>query len=110
MPIQEMTPQEANDKLQNADDYQLIDVREEDEYAEVHAEGAVNIPLSQLQERYSEIPQGRQTILICRSGGRSMKAAEFLEGQGYRDLYNLSGGTNDWVSQELPHVRPASRE
>ncbi len=110
MSIRELSPQEASEKLQQTDQYQLIDVREENEYADVHAEGAVNIPLSQLTERYSEIPQDRDTILICRSGVRSMQAAEFLAQHGYDEsrLHNLQGGTNDWVAQDLPHVQPAS--
>lgn len=112
MAIQELTPAEASQRLEQTNDYQLIDVREEDEFAAVHAEKAINIPLSQLTERYGEISAERQTILICRSGARSMQAAQFLADQGFGEerLYNLSGGTNEWVNQDLPHVQPESLE
>ncbi|GHG01122.1 hypothetical protein GCM10017783_11670 [Deinococcus piscis] len=111
MPIGEMNPADAHQRLAG-NDYQLIDVREADEFADVHAEGAINIPLSQFTERYQEIPQGPQTVLICRSGARSMQAAQFLAQNGYDEsrLHNLTGGTNDWVAQDLPHVRPGNGE
>ena len=103
MTIKEITPQEAGPLLESG--WQLIDVREPDEYAEVHAEGALNIPLSELAERWQEVDRDRPAVMICRSGARSMRAAEFLAGQGFSEdqLANLGGGTNEWVAQGLPH-------
>lgn len=73
-------------------DGQLIDVREPDEVAQGTLPGAINIPLGDLPSRISEIEQGRRVVLLCRSGGRSGQAAEFLMASGYPDVVNLVGG------------------
>lgn len=85
-------------------DAQLIDVREPDEYAAVRAEGAVNIPLSEFVARTDEINPDRDIYLICKSGGRSAQAGEYLEqARGWDNVINVAGGTTAWVEQGLPH-------
>ena len=74
----------------------VIDVREPDEYTEGHVPGAPLIPLGSLQERVDEVPTDGQVLIICKSGGRSMKAAEFLRGRGV-DAVNVAGGTMAWI-------------
>jgi len=71
----------------------LIDVREEDEYLEGHVPTAINIPLSGLDQRYSEI-EG-ESYIICQSGMRSMRACQFLQAQGV-EVTNVTGGTLAW--------------
>lgn len=83
---------------------QLIDVREPDEHAAVRAEGAVNIPLSEFVARTDEIDPERDIYLICKSGGRSAQAGEYLEqARGWDNVINVAGGTTAWVEQGLPH-------
>jgi len=83
---------------------QLIDVREPDEYAAVRAEGAVNIPLSEFVARTDEIDPERDIYLICKSGGRSAQAGEYLEqARGWDNVINVAGGTTAWVEQGLPN-------
>ena len=83
---------------------QLIDVREPDEYAAVRAEGAVNIPLSEFVARTDEINPDQDIYLICKSGGRSAQAGEYLEqARGWDNVINVAGGTTAWVEQGLPH-------
>jgi len=71
---------------------QLIDVREPDEVAGGTLPGAVNIPLATIPERLGEIDRSRPVVLLCKSGGRSTQAAQFLVAQGYDDVTNLDGG------------------
>ncbi len=79
-------------------EYVLVDVREADEYADGHLPGAVNVPLSTLKDNYEQIPTDKTVLLVCQMGGRSMRAAEFLQGTGkYDDLVNLDGGTLGWM-------------
>ena len=74
----------------------LIDVRERDEYEHAHVPGAQLIPLVELPEHLGSIPAEKPIDLICRSGARSQRAAEFLVGQGYLPR-NVSGGTDAWI-------------
>ena len=69
----------------------IIDVREEDEYALSHIKGAHNIPLSQIRDRLSEIPTDQPIYLHCRSSQRSYNACRCLIGNGFTNVYNISG-------------------
>jgi rhodanese-related sulfurtransferase len=82
---------------------QLIDVRETDEFAEVRAKGAKNIPLSEFIERHHEIDDEQPVYVICKAGGRSMQAAQYMEqALGIEEVFNVDGGTDAWVAQNLP--------
>ncbi|MFQ5665712.1 MAG: rhodanese-like domain-containing protein, partial [Candidatus Binatia bacterium] len=69
----------------------LLDVREPDEFAAGHVLGAMNFPLSQMRERYRELPKDREIWLCCSVGQRAYYATRFLAQHGYRSR-NLSGG------------------
>lgn len=69
----------------------LLDVREPDEFACGHIPNAVNLPLSQMRERYGELPQDREIWICCGVGQRAYFASRFLAQHGYRSR-NLSGG------------------
>ena len=79
--------------------YQLIDVREEDEYAAGHIPGAMNIPLSEFMARYDEVDEDMPALFVCNTGVRSSQAAFFLAGMGCENLYNLEEGTKGWIKQ-----------
>lgn len=85
-------------------DAQLIDVREKDEFAEVHAENAVNYPMSEFTLHTGAIDPSKPVYVICKSGGRSARVAEYLNDAGYEAI-NVDGGTQAWVAAELPSVR-----
>ncbi|WP_338600388.1 rhodanese-like domain-containing protein [Saccharopolyspora sp. SCSIO 74807] len=73
----------------------LIDVREAEEYASGHVPGAVNVPLADVvasPERFA----GQECYVICRSGGRSRRAAEAMNAAGARAV-SVSGGTSGWI-------------
>lgn len=103
MTLKEASPTEAQKLIEQG--ALLVDVREENEHAEVHAQGATLLPLSELETRYRELPTGRPLVMICRSGARSARAGEFLLQNGYTDVTNMSGGTLAWVEAGLPSVR-----
>ncbi|EEW51121.1 rhodanese-like protein [Corynebacterium efficiens YS-314] len=83
-------------------DAQLIDVRETDEFAEVRAENAINIPMSEFTSRVGELDLNRDIYLICKLGGRSAQVGEYLEQRGIEAI-NVAGGTEGWVAAGLPH-------
>lgn len=74
----------------------VFDVREPDEYAEGHVPGAPLVPLGQVPDRVAEFPSSGEVLIICKSGGRSRKAAELLRSQGI-DAVNVAGGTMAWI-------------
>ena len=82
----------------------LVDVREPDEVAKVgYADCEVlNIPLSQIEDRFNEIPRDRDVILACAVGERSLKATYFLMYQGYDRVMNMRPGIARWVARGFP--------
>lgn len=85
-----------------ADGALLLDVREPAEWAAGHAAGAVHVPLGDL--RPDDVPRDRIVVAICRSGGRSGKAATVLAGAGV-DVRNMTGGMTAWAGADLPVTR-----
>ncbi|MET0729244.1 MAG: rhodanese-like domain-containing protein [Acidimicrobiales bacterium] len=79
----------------------LIDVREDDEYAEARVPGAQHIPLGDVVERVDELPTDVTVYVICARGGRSAKAVGFYRAQGI-DAVNVAGGTLGWIDAGLP--------
>ncbi len=98
----EISPQEAQARVQSG--AYFLDVREQHEWIEIHAQGAHLIPLSELAQRYSELPKQQEIVVICRSGARSAQATQFLEHNGYNAV-NLAGGTVRWLEDNLPVER-----
>ena len=81
----------------------ILDVREEYEWAAGHVEGALHIPLEQLPERLEELDADEDLFIICRTGDRSMRAAQWLVGQGY-SATNVAGGMDMWFEAGRPMV------
>ncbi|WP_157073265.1 rhodanese-like domain-containing protein [Kribbia dieselivorans] len=79
------------------DDAVMIDVRERDEWDAGHAPQAIHIPLGDLPARLGELPETEPLPLICRSGGRSGRAGQWLAAQGY-DVVNVDGGMKQWAA------------
>jgi rhodanese-related sulfurtransferase len=85
----------------------LLDVREQDEYAAVHAPDSTLIPLGQLSSRLAEIQKykNKPVAVVCRSGRRSAQAVELLRKAGFTQAVNVEGGMNAWESAGLPVVK-----
>mgnify|MGYP000073562249 CR=1 FL=1 len=90
------------------DEVQLVDVREDDEWAAGRIDGAHHIPLGQLPSRVDELDRERPVVTVCRSGGRAGKATEFLT-QADWDAHTMDGGMRQWAHADLPVVTPDGR-
>ena len=99
MTIAVTTPAAVKAALAAGEPVFLLDVREPDEVAAWSYPGATCIPLGELTERFGELPKDADIICCCRSGGRSMKAAAFLDEQGY-SVANLDGGQLAWADED----------
>ena len=87
------------------EDALLLDVREPAEYASGHVPGAVSLPQCDLATKLDELPRDRPLYLICRTGGRSQHAAEFLRQVGFERVTNVEGGTLAWKRASKPLER-----
>lgn len=100
-PLQDVDPTTAQQMI-CAGTASLIDVREDDEWAAGHAPNAVHVPLGDLDP--SAHTDTSPLIVVCRSGGRSSKAAAKLAAAGLA-VHNLAGGMTAWQNAGHPVLR-----
>ncbi len=84
----------------------LLDVRTVAEFVQGRIPSALNIPLDELPERLSEIPNHLPIIVVCAHGVRSIYGSQYIRHAGFEDVYNLEGGTVAWWQHRLPLERP----
>ena len=101
--IKRMTPEMAVSIIDGGGILHL-DVRNREEYAAVHIAGTVNVPVGELEYRLDACKdfRNRPILVSCLSGGRSMRAAQFLSASGFTDVANLDGGIAAWNALRLP--------
>ncbi|GGT68685.1 MULTISPECIES: rhodanese-like domain-containing protein [Streptomyces] len=85
----------------------VLDVREDDEWAAGHVEGALHVPMSDFVARFGEVTEavaeGRRAFVMCRVGGRSAQVTQYLVQQGI-DAVNVDGGMLAWDGAGRPMV------
>jgi rhodanese-related sulfurtransferase len=103
--VGELTPREFLDRRERGENITLLDVREdwEIEKAPVPTD-TVHIPMGEISDRLSELDPKKETVVICRSGGRSAQVAQYLERQGFEKVFNLSGGILAWSRVIDPRI------
>jgi rhodanese-related sulfurtransferase len=94
--VREVSPTEFVATLASAPATLLVDVREAWELEIARLPGAVHIPMGEIPERLDELDRGRDLVILCKAGGRSLSVARFLEAQGYPSVTNLTGGILAW--------------
>lgn len=80
----------------------ILDVRTPEEWAAGHVPGATLIPLDELSNRLSELPQDEDIYIICRSGNRSASARDILLQNGFEQVTSVGGGFNNWSANGYP--------
>jgi rhodanese-related sulfurtransferase len=99
--MEDMSPTEFLERRARGETVTLLDVREDWEIALAPVPGdavpdVVHIPMGEISNRIGELDKTQETVVICRSGGRSAQVAHFLERQGFSTVYNLTGGILAW--------------
>ena len=117
--VAEVMPWALRDRLAAAPAPLLVDVRETDEFARVHIAGSLHVPRGVLEQAcewdYDEtvpaLAAGRQTpiVLVCRSGNRSLLAADVMQALGFTAVVSLQTGVRGWNDFELPLVDAAGQ-
>ena len=98
--VEDLSPAEAAALVQAG--ALLVDVREQDEWDAGHVEGALHFPLSNLQATWQQVPDADRTVFVCRTGGRSLAAAEAFAAAGRAGCANLAGGMQAWAAAGRP--------
>lgn len=88
----------------------LVDVREKAEVDQLayNVPNILHIPLSEFENRYTEIPKNKALVMVCKSGGRSLRAAGFLVNHGYINVVNMQHGIIRWVQKGFPTIGDTS--
>ena len=104
MNIESINVTELKQMIDNKEEFELIDVREEDEYEICSIHHSQLIPLSVFQDRYQTLDENKEYIIHCKMGGRSARVCEFLMANGYKNVKNLEGGILAWAEEIDPSL------
>jgi rhodanese-related sulfurtransferase len=102
--VREISPAELASGAARTPATLLLDVREGWELDIARLPGALHVPMAEVPARLAEIDRTRDVVVLCRSGGRSLKVAQFLEAQGYPSVANLTGGILAWAREVDPSL------
>jgi len=103
--MEEITPTELKNRLEEGDDIQIVDVRENNEVAISRLPNSIHIPMAQVLARMNEIDPNRETVVHCKMGGRSARVIDALQRSGFTGkLMNLKGGIIGWSNEVDPTV------
>lgn len=96
--FEQISTDELKQRLDQGEKPVLLDVRRQDEWDEHHLDGALHIPLDQLEQRAGELDayRGTELIVYCRTGNRSSQACMLLDILGFKQPVNLRGGITAW--------------
>lgn len=84
-----------------AENVQFVDVRNPTEHANGHAAGTVNLPLNSLSRELDHLNPELPTYVLCQGGYRSSLGTSILENAGFKEIYNVTGGTKAWMDAGL---------
>jgi rhodanese-related sulfurtransferase len=102
--VREITAAELAARRGAGEEPLVLDVREAWELQIARLPGVRHIPMNEIPARLAELDPQVEVIVLCRSGGRSMQVAQFLERRGFRDPVNLAGGILAWSRDVDPAV------
>ncbi len=99
--IKEISPEEVQEKLENGEKLELIDVREDDEVEVGMIPQAKHIRMNDIPDKLDELDKDKETIFICRSGGRSANVCAYLHDKGF-NVVNMTGGMLSYTGETKP--------
>ncbi|HRN73854.1 MAG TPA: rhodanese-like domain-containing protein [Ginsengibacter sp.] len=104
--IKTITVEQFQKKVKGSGAIQLVDVRTPKEFTDGHLKGATNYNVldSTLYRNISNLNRRKAVFVYCKSGARSMRAAEQLKAAGFK-VFNMEGGITNWNSKNLPTVK-----
>ncbi len=103
--VGEISSFELKDELESPNPPVLVDVREESELSISRIDPHVHIPLGSLPLRLKDLDFEANIVVMCRSGNRSLTAANYLVRRGFKRVRNLSDGINGWATHVDPRMQ-----
>ena len=80
----------------------LLDVRDFEEWSEIHIPNTTFILLDELGDRLTELPKNEEIVVVCRSGNRSQEGRDILQKNGFTQVSSMDGGVKDWQAAGYP--------
>jgi rhodanese-related sulfurtransferase len=107
--MKQITPKEANDKI-NSQDFVVLDVREQFEIDASAIQKFIHIPMQMIPGRLDELPKDKQIAVLCHTGARSARVTQYLIQMGFSNVVNIYGGIERWsleADSSVPRYRKA---
>ncbi len=103
----ETSPQEVKNRLDQKDDFILLDCREQGEYDLVHIENSRLLPMSELETRVGELGdlKEKEIVVYCHHGRRSMMVTKWMLDQGFSHVKSMAGGIDRWSEEIDPNLQ-----
>ena len=98
-PHDDVSPAELKQMIDDNKEIVILDVRQPDEHAHSAFPQAKHIPLGELQDRFEELDAEAEIVVHCKLGGRSARAASFLQGKDFKSVHNLTGGLTAYAKE-----------
>jgi rhodanese-related sulfurtransferase len=102
--VREITPKELKTRLDAGEAIDIVDIREAWELRQSHLDGAKHIPMNDIPESLDRVPRNKPVVIMCHMGSRSAMVANWLQKQGYDNVYSLAGGIDRWAEEVDPSI------
>ena len=100
--MDDITPQELKDLLEQSNPPKVIDVREDWEYEKCSIDGSLHIPMDQIEDHVDQLDAEEDIVVVCHHGMRSAQVAQYLIQTGFSNISNLAGGVDAWAREIDP--------
>ena len=100
----DITVEEAKSLVESNVSLIIVDVRTREEYDSGHIEGAILIPVSELEGRINELSKEEELLIYCRTGNRSSNSVNILKANGYTKIFHMNDGIIAWIQAGYPTV------
>lgn len=102
--VQQIDVKQLAQKMQNGEDFILLDVREAFELEISKLNKFIHIPMNEIYEKHEQLDKHKEIIVICRTGNRSNKVSAYLMNKGFSNVKNLAGGINAYAEEIDPNI------
>jgi rhodanese-related sulfurtransferase len=101
----DVTVEQAHELVEGDRPPVVLDVRNDWEFDDGHLEGAINIPVDDLEGRLGELDKEDEILVYCRTGNRSARAVQILSENGFEKMYHMVDGIEGWKAAGYPTVK-----